>query len=174
MRNNIKGFTLIEMMVTAIILGIVMAIAVPSFVDFIGNTRIRTIAESLRSGLQLARAEAVKRNAIVVFTLNADTSWNIGCAIVTATCPASIQAKSAAEGSSDSITLTMVGNNAVRFTSLGTVDPSVVGQLTQVDIDHSDLDVNVSKDLRVTIGVGGNVRMCDPNVSVSTDARFCS
>jgi type IV fimbrial biogenesis protein FimT len=172
MQKLAKGFSLIEMMVAIAIIGIALSIAVPSFTDFIGNTRIRTVAESLRNGLQLARAEAVKRNAIVIFTLNDDTSWNVGCAVVTATCPATIQAKSAKEGSSDAITLTLTGNNIVRFTSLGTMDPSVVGQLTQVDIDNSEL--SSSKDLRITIGAGGSVRMCDPNISATTDARYCS
>jgi type IV fimbrial biogenesis protein FimT len=173
MRKLKKGFSLVEMMVTVVIIGIALAIAVPNFKDFIGNTQIRTVAESVRNGLQLARAEAVKRNAIVSFTLNANTSWSVGCVTVNVTCPATIQAKPAGEGASNFITLAMAGSNSVRFTSLGTVDPSVPNQLSQVNIDNSDLTATSSKDLRVTIGAGGNVRMCDPNISSTSDARHC-
>jgi type IV fimbrial biogenesis protein FimT len=173
MQKFYKGFSLTEMMITVVIIGLALVIAVPNFKDFIGNSQIRTVSESIRNGLQLARAEAVKRNAIVSLTLNSNTSWTVGCVTVTATCPATIQAKPAGEGASSFISLTMTGSNFVRFTSLGTVDPNVPNQLTQVNIDNSDLGTSASKDLRITIGAGGNVRMCDPNISSTSDARHC-
>jgi type IV fimbrial biogenesis protein FimT len=169
-----SGFSLIEMMIVIVILAIALAVGVPNFQEFIANTQIRSVSESIRNGLQVARAEAVKRNEAVTFTLNNNTSWVVSCVPATATCPATIQSKSANEGSGAAITLTMIGGNSIRFTSLGTVDPTVVGQLTQVSIDNNRLPAALSRDLRLTIGAGGNIRVCDPNVAVVTDPRFCS
>lgn len=169
-----SGFSLIEMMAAVTILAIALAIGVPNFQEFIANTQIRTVTESIRNGLQAARSEAVKRNAAVTFTLNNDTSWVVSCAVVTAACPANIQSKSANEGSGAAITIAMLGTNSVRFTSLGFVDPTVPGQLSQVSIDNNRLPIALSRDLRLRIGAGGNIRVCDPNVADITDTRFCS
>lgn len=166
------GFSLIELMVTIAIIAIVTTVAFPSYTQFIANARIRTVAESISNGLQVARAEAVKRNAIVRFTLANDTSWIIGCPTVTANCPASIQAKTPKEGASASISLTRTGSNTVSFTSLGTTT-SVAGQMSQVDVDNSAISTTLSRDLSIRIGVGGNTRVCDPNISATTDPRRC-
>jgi len=167
------GFNLIELMVALSVLGILVAVALPNFSQFIANTQIRSTAESIRNGLQLARIEAVKRNVVVTFTLANDTSWVVGCVGVniTANCPASIQAKTANEGSSSTVTLALFGPNSVSFTSLGT---AVAGGLTQVVVDNSAIPAGQSKDLQVNIGAGGNTRVCDPNVAAITDSRFCS
>lgn len=167
------GFGLIEMLVTISLIAIVASIAVPSFNDFIANSQIRTVAESVRNGLQLARTEAVKRNAMVSYTLNNNTSWVVGCTTVTANCPATIQSKPAKESAAGNISVTKTGGNSVRFTSLGTTDPGGAGQMTRVDIDSSSLAAAISKNLRINIGAGGSVRLCDPNILVTTDPRFC-
>lgn len=52
-------------MVTVAVIGILAAIAVPSMTALINNGRLRAQAEELASSLQLARAEAVRRNARV-------------------------------------------------------------------------------------------------------------
>ena len=60
-RNQI-GFTLIELIITVMVLGILAAIAVPSFRDFIAEQRIRTASFDIMAMLTLARSEAIKRN----------------------------------------------------------------------------------------------------------------
>jgi type IV fimbrial biogenesis protein FimT len=55
------GFTMIELMVTIAVAAILVGIAVPSFQNYIQNTRSRTLASDLSSALSLARAEAVTR-----------------------------------------------------------------------------------------------------------------
>lgn len=168
-----QGFTIIELMIAVVVLAIVSAIAIPSFTQFVANTQIRTTSESIRNGIQLARAEAVKRNAQVRFTLANNASWQFGCVTVVAvTCPAIIQSKAAREGGSSKITINITGANNVTFTSLG-IATTTPGQLSVVNIDHSGITATESRDLRVMISAGGSVKMCDPNISTTTDPRRC-
>lgn len=168
-------------MIALVMMGIVLALALPSYKAFIQNTRIRTAAESIQNGLQLARAEAVRRNANVQFVLGAASSWIVGCVtVIVPTCPASIQSRVTVEGSSTSIIVTpkpaagttIVFNN---FGALCTTAPCPVpATQLEVDVDPAVLSAAESRNLRITIGVGGNARMCDPNLDpAGTDPRKC-
>lgn len=175
LRHTQRGFTLIELMIAITILGIVLALALPSYKAFIQNTRLRNAAESIQNGLQVARSEAVKHNAQVRFSLGAGSSWTVGCVVPTADCPASIQQRATEEGSSAAIivTPTPAAKTEVVFNSFGAVVPTAA-TFTQVDVDVDTavLSAADSRELRITIGTGGNSRMCDPNLS-SPDPRAC-
>ncbi len=64
MRHD-HGFTLIELMITLIVMGVVIFIAVPNFADLIRNNRLTTSSNELVIAMQIARSEAVKRSADV-------------------------------------------------------------------------------------------------------------
>ena len=64
-----RGFSLIELMVTLVILVLLMVAAMPSLGTWLDNTRIRNEGDSIVTGLQTARAEAVRRNQNVSFWL---------------------------------------------------------------------------------------------------------
>ena len=60
-RNNL-GFTLIEVIVTISVLGILLSIAVPSFSKMIERNRVSTGTNEFISALMLTRSEAVTRS----------------------------------------------------------------------------------------------------------------
>jgi type IV fimbrial biogenesis protein FimT len=175
--NKQFGFTLIELMVALAVLAIILSVALPNLRIMIANTQIRSVAESVRNGLQLARAEAVKRNESVRFTLNADGSWQLGCLNVVADldgdgqadCPAVIMQKGVREGGGNAVTV--VGAGQATFTSLGTL-VALPAPLAQVNVTSSTSAVG-TRPLRITLGVGGNTRMCDPSIVAADDARAC-
>lgn len=76
------GFTLIELMVTLSIVGILAAIAAPSMSTFITNQKVKTTSFDLYSSFLLAQSEAIKRNAAVSIT-PISTNWVNGWTITT-------------------------------------------------------------------------------------------
>ncbi len=73
-----RGFTIIEIMIALGIAGLLMALGLPAFRDFLANSKIRSTAETLQAGLQLARSEAINRNRTVQFLLFDDTDYDAG------------------------------------------------------------------------------------------------
>lgn len=166
------GFSLIELMVAIAVLVAITAIGVPNLKSMLGNSQIRTVAESIKNGLQVARVEAIKRNAKVAFTLNANTSWQVGCqTVVQETCPAIIQSKNMTEGSSSNIALTITSGNSVIFNSFGLRDSA--STINRVDVSNSNLSAAEQTELRVIINAGGNAKVCDPAIATAGDPRKC-
>lgn len=60
-----RGFTLIELMVTVSIMGILTALAAPSFTDMIARYKTSSMADQMVAMLTLARTEALRRGGDV-------------------------------------------------------------------------------------------------------------
>ena len=75
----VKGFTMIELVVTMAVLAILVALAAPSFESVFNNNRLTGNANQLLTGLQSARMEAVRRNARVVVCRNDDPDAALAC-----------------------------------------------------------------------------------------------
>lgn len=67
-----RGMSIIELMIGIALLAFMLFLGVPAFQNFLMNTKVRNAAENIQTGLQLARAEAVRRNTNVRFQLVSD------------------------------------------------------------------------------------------------------
>jgi type IV fimbrial biogenesis protein FimT len=77
--GSMDGFTIIELMLTLSVFGILVAIGAPSFNDLIVSTRIKNAASDLYGSLALARSEALKRNAnVTVEPVTSGGEWANG------------------------------------------------------------------------------------------------
>jgi len=65
-----KGFTLIEVIVVIVIIGILSTIAFPMFSRWIPNYRLKGAAQELYSDLQKSKLHAIKTNRRVIFNFN--------------------------------------------------------------------------------------------------------
>ena len=68
------GFTLVEMAVTLTVIAVLTAIAVPSFRSLTLSNRLTASANEVVGTIQLARMEAIKRNARTQLCSNSATS----------------------------------------------------------------------------------------------------
>lgn len=71
-----RGFTLIEVLVSLVIIALMMVIGLPSMTTYFQNSKISTAAQTYVAGLQTARTEAIRRNLPVDFVLT-DTDVNL-------------------------------------------------------------------------------------------------
>jgi type IV fimbrial biogenesis protein FimT len=193
---NQRGFSLIELMVGMVIVGILLVLGVPAFSDWVQNSQIRTAAESVLNGLQIARTEAVRRNALVRFSLtdaSGGVAWNVSCVNVTADCPANIQRRIAREAGgaarvgvsttalpspvlfSQFSTPLGAGSGlpaGITFDGLGRVPAANVGaDFTWSDVTH--VSNAQARRMVVMLTAGGQPRMCDPALSLSDNPQGC-
>lgn len=76
--KNTQGFTLVELLITLVVLSILISLAVPSFRGLMDRNAVSATANNLLSSVLLARSEAVKREQSVIFSGNADfTTWAV-------------------------------------------------------------------------------------------------
>jgi len=90
--GRVRGFTLIELMVTVTVLAILLAVAVPSFDGVRVSNRLTGYASALASSSQLARSEAIKRDAAVTLCASANGTscdasggWEAGWIVISGT-----------------------------------------------------------------------------------------
>lgn len=161
-----RGFSLIELMITLAIVAILATLAAPSFKVILANAQIRTAAQALQDGLQLARVEAIRRNARVIFTIGTQSTWTVSVESDAST----VQTRPYTEGSAAAtVAVTPGGATQVTFDGLGRVktNTDASSSITQLDIDVPTtlIPASASREQRVTITSGGAIRLCDPNVS---------
>lgn len=79
------GFTLIELMITLVVVVILVSIAAPSFGNMIRENRAATQANNLLSSIQVARSEAINRGVRVSMRRlsNTNSVWEDGWLIFT-------------------------------------------------------------------------------------------
>ena len=193
-----RGFTLIELVVTIALMAVLFGLAVPVFGEWIRNARVRTAADALQNGVRTAQAEALRRNRPVVFFLTNSQpapgtsisaaangrNWSVQTiARFDDANPEYIQGGALADVASG---VTITGPIALCFNSNGRLvsNPNDSGPtgtgVTNAICDATDTSFSLrmpayadSRALQISVGLGGQVRMCDPLRSITTSPDGC-
>jgi type IV fimbrial biogenesis protein FimT len=136
------GFTLLEVLIAMAILGILVAVAVPSFGTFTANQHLVGAAEQVYGHLQQARLEAVTRNATVYVNFSADgtITWTYGMSHVTSGCDLT---KTSATGASACVMVVSDGD-ATLDVGLGATDTGDLVLNRFVGTDYVDVKMAIS------------------------------
>ena len=72
-RDNSQGFTLLETMMTIIVIGILSAIAAPSFLGMLNRNRVNSALNDIQGALQQAQREAMRKSISCKVNLDSNT-----------------------------------------------------------------------------------------------------
>lgn len=189
-----RGATLIEVMMALTLVGILLALALPSFQSGMQNRQIRATAEAIQTGLQVARTEALRRNRAVKFEMQGENGWRIGCDPADETvdggepaCPQMLHTRAGAEAGKNAEVARVTVNagtgsesgtfEELRFTPLGLVTTltaanNAVFRVTNPKGGSCFASGGEMRCLSVVVTSAGLIRMCDPAVS-APDSRAC-
>jgi type IV fimbrial biogenesis protein FimT len=190
------GFSLIELMIAIVIMGILLSLGIPAFSAMINNAKLRASAQSFLAGIQMARSEAVRRNANVDFVLTNDDYTVVGFAAVAANTAGQnwlirtsdlatfVEGKFGAEGGSrtaaEGSPVQVAGSaGTVTFSGLGstTLGATATFQFTNPTGGNCASAGGPMRCLNIVVAIGGQARICDPAVSAAAtaagDTRGC-
>lgn len=188
MRADQHGFTLPELAVGMAVVAILASVGAPAFSSWRESAQLRSAAESISNALQLARAEAVKRNANVSFTLTPhnltvpgsiypDTYWAVGCVNPVADlngdgvddCPATIQSSTNVPPH----VAVKADVNTVSFSGLGRATNDVTLELQNPSGGVCAAVGGPMRCLNTRVSRGGQILTCDPALSHATNPQGC-
>lgn len=193
---------MVEVVIALGIMALLLALGVPQYATFLNNARIRASTDNLAAGLNLARSEAVKRNARVEFVLTdeepiallvnalpASTSgmnWVVREWVPTAGSYSFIEGKSGLEGSGrGGQTPVVIASSSTDATYAGIVSFNGFGAASVtrpllVEISNPSggacaaaTSPGPMRCLHIIVSPGGQIRQCDPKVTASGDTRAC-
>jgi type IV fimbrial biogenesis protein FimT len=193
-----RGFSIIELAVTLVILGILITSAIPNISSWMRNTKLRNQAESLLTGLQQARNEAVRQNRPVMFSLvnlptsnsmnnqcavsSTGTSWVVSlsspdgkCGVTTRTdAPQIVTSRVGTDGGSG---VSVSGLQADKSTAASSVQFDGFGRATSgirlIHVTFASVDPANDRPLDIEISSSGLTRMCDTRAAAG-DLRACT
>ena len=166
-RRHSRGFSLIEAMVVVVIMATLAALALPDFSRMITNYRVRTTADAIMSGLQLARTEAIRLNTGVTFTLASSGGWSVAVPSPAQT----LQTRPAGESGGKMQIASLNDQLSLTFTSTGRVfNFSPTTNLSHLTVTAAGKSIDT---LQIDVYAGGQSRLCNPSITTANDPRSC-
>lgn len=181
------GFTLIELVVTLVVMVVLALLAAPQMRLYMANSRILSTAEAFYGMVQMARAEAIRRNVPVelVMTDQAALPASAGTESLVVTGPNWILRQPAdpavvgstalyIDGFSGDATGVIVATGAshtISFNAQGALATGGVVNFTHAS--EACQPTGSIRCLRVSVAAGGEVRLCDPQATANNDTRRC-
>ncbi|MDR3564414.1 MAG: prepilin-type N-terminal cleavage/methylation domain-containing protein [Negativicutes bacterium] len=155
------GVTLLEVLVTIAVIGIVLTWGIPSLSDVVSSNTVKSTADVVFSALQEARSEALKRNTSVSASVTA-TAINLA---------GTNYAKTISLGGAGSgAVISQDKAGAITFSSTGQIITSTSYVIT---ITNSSCAAN-NACLNVQVYGGGFIKVCNPSQGDSNATNFCS
>lgn len=193
MPTSNRGFSLVEMMVAIAIMGILMAIAIPSFQTYLVNSSVRAAAENFVAAVSRAKSEAASRNVNVEILLSVDSPDDFATAEPVAGAAgwmirpvdrsAYLDGQQLAQDGQSRLTITS-DDPAVVFTPFGGTTLGAIPLAYNQFVFRSPLhgacvheDANGTvRCLKVEVSATGRVKVCDPKTTLENpnDPRACS
>lgn len=182
MHKFAHGFTLIELAVAVAVLGILLAVGLPSMTDLISSNGVTSQTNDFITALNTARAEAIRRGApVCVKRISASSnSWTEGWKVfvdgTTTRTIANDSDRCATEGTLIQSYAALTGGNTL--TSDANFDAAIRFNALGVAVNHSDTgisgdfhlcrrDKSTTRSRRIHISITGIV-------GLSTNAPACS
>jgi type IV fimbrial biogenesis protein FimT len=168
-RRAQSGFTIIELIVTIAIAGILVSLVIPSFSNFFSKRRVEGIASELATDLQYARSEAVARNRNTLVTFGA-ACYVVYVSPATATTPSTCTVSDPA-AVVKSVTLDSSSVSLTRLNAMETItfEPVLGSASNNSGIDPAVAEVNSLGakpwKLQVRLSNQGRVKTCSPSGS---------
>ena len=185
------GFSIIELVVTITLIGILMAMVLPAMGKWTADAHVRAASESLTTAIRLAQSTAVSRGRTSLFALTAASppvvtstpaanasNWFAELNVLsgsdetqTQTNPPLMFLKST-EGTQHAVTIAdgpalLCFSSVGRLTTLAAGSNSLGTACTAADTFYTVSSTKATRSFRVYVYAGGRVRMCDYSKSLS-------
>src|SRR4051812_18905882 len=178
LRRRQRGVTIIELVIGLVVVSVLLALGIPSFKSWMINSQIRNASEAVLNGVQLARANAIQRNRLIVFDLKAGATPPTWSVYLEGDANNPIQSWSADEGAKNTVLAAAAGGGTVvTFNGLGqrVANNGGSAMVTQIDVTSSASSAAEIRSLSVVVGASGGIKMCDPDpvLVAHGDPRAC-
>lgn len=196
-----RGFTVVELLVGLTLLAVLIGLGAPAMSSYLQNSKMASVAASYFSGVQMARAEAIRRNVRTEFVLTNDNvstadianaltpavsgrNWVVRAASAAGGFASAVETKAGAEGegSAAAAAIVVTGSASAPAVFDGRIPFNGFG----ATFDGAPYSIEITRPgagtcvhlggnvrcRRIMVSPGGQITSCDP-AATAGDSRAC-
>lgn len=176
--HKVSGFTIVEIAIALAVMSVLVALATPAVINWMQSASVRSAAEFYAEGLQMARIEAIRRNAAARFVLNAPDAngWSVDWCQANTGQPCNaggawtnVVQRSGTAYASLTLDFCPGGSTEIDFNPVGWVNTQVNIPLGAIRIASANSE---TRPAQVEIPLSGIPVLCVPGVAAG-DSRAC-